>query len=66
MNRIKELEKLALAAHRNGIGWTAFWERHADAIRAAEKHRNKLHESITTKSNSVEMPRLFGELGQRG
>ena len=36
MNGIKKLEHAALAAHRRGDCWVTFWNRHADAIRAAE------------------------------
>ena len=36
MNGIKDLERSALDAHRNGQGWSEFWQQHADAIRKAE------------------------------
>ena len=36
MNQIKALERLALDAHRRGVGWECFWTEHADAVRACE------------------------------
>lgn len=36
MNEVKALERAALAAHRNGQGWSQYWEAHADEVRKAE------------------------------
>ena len=35
MNAIKQLERRATKAHRDGVGWVTFWPTIADAVRAA-------------------------------
>lgn len=36
MTQIETLERAALAAHRDGIGWSAFWQQHHAAIVSCE------------------------------
>ena len=47
MNQIKHLERAALDAHRHGIGWTDFWQRHGVAVREAEPfNRQRYHRLV--------------------
>jgi len=36
MNEIKALERAAIDAFRNGIGWTAYWQQHGEQVQQAE------------------------------
>ena len=36
MNGIKALERAALDFHRRGVGWTDFWQQHAEQVRECE------------------------------
>jgi hypothetical protein len=41
------LERAALAAHRDGIGWTDFWQQYGIAVREAEPYnRQRYHRLV--------------------
>jgi hypothetical protein len=46
MNGIKALSRAAIATHRRGETWPAFWERHADQIKAAEPYSRERYRRL--------------------
>ncbi|MGD0654659.1 MAG: hypothetical protein ABSA16_09965 [Thermoguttaceae bacterium] len=53
MNQIKELERLAIGAHRDGELWAAFWQVHAAEIRKAEPYSRQRFKQLVNRLLSL-------------
>jgi hypothetical protein len=50
---IKHLDRLALDAHRRGIGWNDFWQEHGAAVCAAEPHSRERFQRLVRRLLSL-------------